>query len=69
MSENLELCPVCKKGYLRPTTLVATDDISDVRKLQCDNSDCETNGTNVGIREPGVKVSEDLGITVPELKT
>ena len=35
-----------------------------MRKLQCDNSDCETNGTNIGIREPGVKVSEDLGITV-----
>ena len=40
---DLEKCPVCDKGYLRPT---GTDDTSDVKEYQCDNSDCEMNKTN-----------------------
>ena len=40
---HLEKCPVCDKGYLRPT---GTDDTSDVKEYQCDNSDCEMNKTN-----------------------
>ncbi len=42
---DLEKCPVCDNGYLRPKG--ATDDTSEVREYQCDNSECETNETNV----------------------
>ena len=44
-----EKYPVCDNGYLKPIGKVATDDTSDVREYQCDNSDCETNKSNVNI--------------------
>jgi len=56
---ELELCPVCKKGYLRPTGEVATNaeakepfrETGSMRKLVCDNPECESKRASVGINE------------------
>jgi hypothetical protein len=61
---ELEKCPVCDNGYLRPIGKVATDDTSDVREYQCDNSDCETNKSNIKINEQNVNVGENLDVKV-----
>lgn len=53
------LCPKCTKGHLRPTgesairgeTTEPFRETDSVRKLRCDNSNCETNRTNIGVKE------------------
>lgn len=40
---ELEKCPVCDNGYLRPIGKVATDDTSDVRGYPCDKSNVKIN--------------------------
>ena len=49
---------------IRPIGKVATDDTSDVREYQCDNSDCETNKSNIKINEQNVNVGENLDVKV-----
>jgi hypothetical protein len=68
LSQKLELCPVCNKGYLRPTgesairgeTTEPFRETDSMRKLRCNNSDCETNRTNIRVNEPEIKVDDNV---------
>jgi hypothetical protein len=40
MSEDLESCPKCNIGKLRPTDTVSVDEFGVMRQLKCDNPDC-----------------------------
>jgi hypothetical protein len=67
---DLELCPKCKKGYLKPTGEFAIGgeitepfrETDSMRKVKCDNPECETNRTNYGrqMYESEVKIGETL---------
>lgn len=69
---GLDLCPVCKKGYLRPTGESAVSgentepfrETGSMRKLVCDNSECETRRTNLGINEPEINIGGNPSLKV-----
>ena len=69
---GLDLCSVCKKGYFRPTGESAINgdnkepfrETDSMRKLQCDNPDCETNRTNIGVTEKEIKFDDTVTVKV-----
>ena len=69
---GLDLCSVCKKGYLRPTgeSAISGDNTEpfkerdSIRKLQCDNTECETNRTNIGVIEKEIKFDDAVTVKV-----
>jgi hypothetical protein len=69
---GLDLFSVCKKGYLRPTgeSAISGDntepfrETDSMRKLECDNPDCETNRTNIGVTEKEINVDDAVTVKV-----
>ena len=57
MAQELPICPVCKKGRMRPLPLVAdlgdenNRPISKSRDYQCDNDECKHKEADRGLFE------------------
>ena len=69
MSE-LELCPKCKKGHLRPTGLVGIDrdpelsvKTGESRRYECDNPECEMRRSDL-VHSEHIPVSASASLEV-----